>query len=363
MIDPSVQPVVQKQRRIPLNLSEKAENKIKDLLSQDIIESVPDDEPRTWVSPAVIAPKPGSDDIRFCVDIHMANKAIKHPYTQIPMMEDIVHKFQSAERFTKLDIKESYHQFVLSDSSRNITTFYGPDGLYRYKRLNYGTKSAQDILQIEMQKMLSDIPHQVNIADDILIGGTVEEHDKALEQVLSILKSNGITLNPKKCIFDAEEARFVGLVFTKDGTKPDAKNVKNLQEATRPSNKAELHSFLGMAGYSERFTPNFASIAQLLRKLLKEKTWHWDKVCQAAFEQLKSSLSEYSLLYHYVIGQDTELVVDASETGLGAVLVQRASKTEPFRPFMYKSCSLKNVFICTTIILKSNLVSTLVRFH
>ena len=101
----------------------------------------------------------------------MANKAIKCPYTQIPMMEDIVHKFQSAERFTKLDIKESYHQFVPSDSSRNITTFYGPDGLYRYKRLNYGTKSAQDILQIEMQKILSGIPHQVNIADDILIGG------------------------------------------------------------------------------------------------------------------------------------------------------------------------------------------------
>ena len=53
MIDRSVQPVVQKQRRIPLNLSEKAENKIKDLLSQDIIERVPDDEPCTWVSPAV----------------------------------------------------------------------------------------------------------------------------------------------------------------------------------------------------------------------------------------------------------------------------------------------------------------------
>ena len=142
--------------------------------------------------------------------------------------------------------------------------------------------------------------------------------------------------------FDAAEARFVGLVFTKDGAKPDAKNIKNLQEATRPSNKAELRSFLGMAGYSECFIPNFASIAQPLHKLLKEKTWHWDKVCQAAFEQLKSSLSEYSLLYHYVIGQDTELVVDASETGLGAVLVQRASKIEPFRPVMYKSRSLKD---------------------
>ena len=155
------------------------------------MERVPNDERCTWVSPAVLAPEPGSEDIRLC---RRANKAIKRPYTQIPSMEDIVHKLQGAERFTNLGIKESYHQFVLSDSLRNITTFHGPDG----KRLNYGTKSAQDILQIKMQKMFSGIPHQVNIAGCILIGGTVEEHDEALKQVLSILKSKGITLNPKK---------------------------------------------------------------------------------------------------------------------------------------------------------------------
>ena len=79
-------------------------------------------------------------------------------------------------------------------------------------------------------------------------------------------------------------------MFTKDGTKLDAKNKKNLQEATRPSNKAELRSFLGMAGYSEHVIPNFASIAQPLRKLLKDKSWYWYEVYQAAFKQLKSSL-------------------------------------------------------------------------
>ena len=42
------------------------------------------------------------------------------------------------------------------------------------------------------------IPHQVNIVDNILTGGTVEEHFEALEEVLSILKSKGITLKPKK---------------------------------------------------------------------------------------------------------------------------------------------------------------------
>ena len=171
MIDDSVTPVVQKQRRIPVNLSDRAESKIQDLLDQDIIERVPDNQPRSWVSPPVIAPKPDSNDIRFCIDMRMANKAIQRPYTQLPTMADIVNKFQGAERFIKLDLKEAYHQFVLDEQSRNITTFYGPDGLYPYKRLNYGTKSAQDILQLEMHKMLSGIPSQVNIADDILIGG------------------------------------------------------------------------------------------------------------------------------------------------------------------------------------------------
>ncbi|CAB4015455.1 Hypothetical predicted protein [Paramuricea clavata] len=109
MIDDSVTPVVQKQRRIPVNLSDRAESKIQDLLDQDIIERVPDNQPRSWVSPPVIAPKPDSNDIRFCIDMRMANKAIQRPYTQIATMADVVNKFQGAERFTKLDLKEAYH--------------------------------------------------------------------------------------------------------------------------------------------------------------------------------------------------------------------------------------------------------------
>jgi len=120
---------------------EKAESKLKELLKRDIIEKVPDNEPRTWVSPPVIAPKSGSEDIHFCIDMRKANQAIKRPYTQIPTVEDITHKFHGATTFSKLDLKEAYHQFELTPSSRDITTFYGPDGLYRYKRLNYGTKS------------------------------------------------------------------------------------------------------------------------------------------------------------------------------------------------------------------------------
>ena len=57
MIDDNVTPVVQKPRRIPFDLLDRAENKIHDLLDQDIIERVPDNQPRSWISPPVIAPK------------------------------------------------------------------------------------------------------------------------------------------------------------------------------------------------------------------------------------------------------------------------------------------------------------------
>ena len=195
MIDEAARPVVQRGRKIPYNLEKKAEEKLRDLLEQDIIERVPMDEPRTWVSPPVIALKPKSQQIRFCVDMRLVNKYIKRPNAKLPVTDDVVDKFHSATTFSKLDLKEAYHQFELDQESRHVTTFHGPDGLYRYKRLNYGTKSAQDILQNEMARILSGIPNQANVADDILIGGTEEEHDRTLDQVLKALNENNITVN------------------------------------------------------------------------------------------------------------------------------------------------------------------------
>ena len=342
MIDQTVTPIVQKPRRIPVNLQDKAEEKVSQLLEQNIIEPFPDNEPRTWVSPPVIAPKP-NNDIRFCIDMRLANKAVMRPFTQIPTMEDVTTKFSGAKRYSKLDLKEAYHQFELTPESRNITTFYGPDGLYRYKRLNFGTKSAQDILQIEMQHMLAGIPRQVNLADDILIGGTVDEHDESLQKVLDVLNKNGITVNKKKCLIDVEEVSFVGLVFNESGVKPDPKNVQNLKQVAAPKDMAELRSFLGMAGYSMAFIPNFSQTVHPLWELAQTKRWQWPEECQGAFEKLKAELSEQSLLNHYVPGRETEVIVDASLTGLGAVLVQRASRTEPYRAVVYKSRSLKEV--------------------
>ena len=303
LIDKSVEPVVQKCRPIPDNLREKAEKKIEKLIENDVVEMAPVDVPRTWVSPPHIAPKPGEDDVRFCKDMRMANTAIQRPYTQLPTIGDITSKFEGCTKYSKIDLKEAYHQFELDEQSRDITTFYGPNGLMRYKRLNYGTKSAQDHMQIELQRCLAGIPMQINISDDILIGGHGdEEHDEALAATLERIREKGLTVKVTKCIFDVNEVTFAGLVFNADGIRPAEKNVRNLKQAPMPTNKAELRSFLGLATYSERFIPSFATIVAPLRELLKEnKKWAWSQEHDKAFADVKNSLSTEALLHHYVV--------------------------------------------------------------
>ena len=124
--------------------------------------------------------------------------------------------------------------------------------------------------------------------------------------------------------------------------KPDPKHIKNLSEAAPQKTLSELHSFLGMAGYSMRFIPDFASMVHPLRQMLKSKKWDWNQECNEAFERLKKCLTEQTLLHHYIPSRETEVIVDASNTGLGAILTQKANKNEPFHAVAYKSRTLKD---------------------
>ena len=70
----------------------------------------------------------------------------------------------------------------LSPESQNITTFCTHLGLFHYKRLNYGTKTAAELFEHTLQQTLQAIKGVKNIADDIFVfGNTGEEYDRALE--------------------------------------------------------------------------------------------------------------------------------------------------------------------------------------
>ena len=168
----------------------------------------------------------------------------------------------------------------------------------------------------KVKKKISDINDVFNIHDDILTyGKTKSDHDRALRRLLQRLRNIGVTTNKKKCIIDTDRIDFFGMRFSEKGMEPNPRKIEALQQADTPSNVSELKSFLGMAKSMEK--------TEKLRKLLSSDTkWNWTEEHQHSFENLKSSLQEDSCSGCFETNAETKVIVDASPSGLGAMLLQ-----------------------------------------
>ncbi|XP_055590210.1 uncharacterized protein K02A2.6-like [Uranotaenia lowii] len=339
-IDTSVAPVCQHPRRPPIALLSKIEEKLTSLLVSDIIEPV--EGGCQWVSPLVTVVK-DNGDLRLCVDMRRANQAILRERHIMPTIEDFLPRFTSAKYFSRLDIKEAFHQVELKEESRYITTFITHMGLFRYKRLMYGIVVAPEIFQRILEQVLSRCKNTVNFIDDILVfGSTEEEHDAELKVVLSILKDREILLNQEKCLFKVNSLEFLGHTISSEGIRPSNRKVEALQRFRPPITAEEVRSFLGLVTYVGRFLPNLATITAPLRELTRSGIkFVWGTKQEESFMKIKNMISNVQQLYFFDNTFRTRLIADASPVALGAVLIQfeGSSDCEP-RPIAYASKSL-----------------------
>lgn len=265
-VDKSVPPVARKHSRVPFHLRDKVEKEIKKLEEQDIIEKVTG--PTEWVSRIVTPPKPKNpSEIRVCVDMREANKAVIRTRHVTPTIEELISDLNGATVFSKIDLRAGYHQLELEPESRPITTFSTHVGLFRYKRLVFGLNSAAEVFQHTIQQLIEGIPGARNVSDDIIVfGKDTAQHDKALDDTLKKLHGSGLTVNKEKCEFNKSEIEFFGFIFSASGLRPDPKKVQALHDMQKPQNASEVRSLIGMAQYSARFIDNFSTITEVTDK-------------------------------------------------------------------------------------------------
>ena len=244
-VDTSVKPVAQPVRRIPFGVREKVEKKLDELLTCGIIEEVPEG-PTSWVSPLVVVPKPDGD-VRIFVDMRRANQAIIRERQPIPTVK-VLQDLNGNTVFSRVDLKWGFHQILLAEESRHVTTFVTHRGLYRYTRLMFGVTSAPEKYQQIIRDVLCGCEGVINIADDLIIHGNgVEQHDERLFVVLNRLKEVGLTLNGDKCDFRLPRLTFFGHEVTQNGVEPSEEKVAAIRNADPPQNASEARSFLGLA--------------------------------------------------------------------------------------------------------------------
>ncbi|XP_055604348.1 uncharacterized protein K02A2.6-like [Uranotaenia lowii] len=320
-IDISVTPVAQHVRRVPIALRQKVEDQIQKLLHSGIIERVEEHSP--WVSPMVVVMK-DNGEVRLCIDMRRANTAIKREYHMIPTLDDLLSRLNGCCWFSRLDVKDAYHQVELDESCRYITTFITHLGMFRYTRLMFGICSASEHFQKIIEQILASCQNSFNYQDDIFVyAKSLAEHDAALDSVLKALEERRVVLNIKKCKFRVNETVFLGHHISGQGIRPSSEKVVAVENFRAPRTAEEVRSFLGLVGYVGRFIPDLATRTFDLRQLLvMGQKFEWLEKHDTAFRNLKNAVCRAPILGYFDNVRRTRIVTDASPVGLGAVLLQ-----------------------------------------
>ena len=249
----------------------------------------------------IVAVPKSDNTIQLCLDMRQANKAIQRERHVIPKIDDMLQDLHGARYFTKIDLREGYHQLMLHPESRPITAFATHKGIYQYKRLIYGVNSAFESFQKQIEQALTDCTGAKNISDDILIwGDTIEQLDNRFAKVLGRFNRLGLKINLKKCTFATQKLIFAGHHISPQGVSPDPNKVNIIQNAKTPSNVSEIKSFLGMINYSSQYIQNYSTISESLRRLTKKsESFTWGETQQAACDKLRSEITKSS--YHGIV--------------------------------------------------------------
>ena len=277
-----------------------------------------------WATPTFVQPKK-TGDVRILTDFRRLNAVLQRKPFPLPKISDLLQKLSGFKYATAIDLSMGYYHIPLDEASQELCTTILPWGKYRYLRLPMGIKNSPDIFQSIMIDLLGDLEYARTYIDDILIisNGTYEDHMAKLDEVLTRLEHAGFRANVRKCYFAQDEIEYLGYDLTRSGIKPQAKKVEAIIRLNPPRTKRQLRTFLGMVNfYRDMWHRRSHVLAPLTALISKDAKFKWEDKHQKAFDEMKRVISQETLLSFPDFNDEFHIYTDASDTQLGAVIMQ-----------------------------------------
>nr|XP_027118748.1 uncharacterized protein LOC113735992 [Coffea arabica] len=344
VLEDDAKPVRQAQRRLNPLMMEVVKKEILKLLDVGIIFAISDSP---WVSPVQVVPKKAGVTVeanqtgelvpvrkptgwRQCIDYRRLNAVTKKDHFPLPFIDQMVERLAGRAYYCFLDGFSGYFQIAIALEDQEKTTFTCPFGTFAYRRMPFGLCNAPATFQRCMVSIFSEYVEKIIevFMDDFSVYG--DSFDTCLDNLKLILIrciETNLVLNWKKCHFMVEHGIVLGHIVSSKGIEVDKAKIDIISALPYPASVREVRSFLGHAGFYRRFIKDFSKIgAPLFQLLQKDVAFEFDDKCERAFNKLKELLTSPPIIQPPDWNLPFEIMCDASDHAVGAVLGQRVGK-------------------------------------
>ncbi|GKB43637.1 reverse transcriptase domain-containing protein [Tanacetum coccineum] len=352
-------PAVQHQIRVNQKIYDVIKMEVEKLLDARLIYPISDSP---WVSPVHCIPKRGGFTVvendeneliltrlvtgwRVCIDYRKLNEATRKDHFPLPFMDQMLKRLAGNEYYCFLDGFSGYFQIPIDPYDQEKTTFTCPYGMFAYRRMPFGLCNASGTFQRCMMAIFYDMIEktmEVFMDDFLVFGNSFRNCISRVDKMLKRCEDTNLCLNWEKGYFMVKEGIVLGDKISKNRIEVDKAKVNVIVKLPHPTTVKGVRSFIGHAGFYRRFIKDFSKISRPMTHLLEKNTsFVFSNECIQAFEMLKKKLTEAPILIAPDLDLPFELMCDASDFAIGAVLGQRHEKH--CRPIHYASKTMNEV--------------------
>ena len=358
LLEEGYKPSTEAQRRLNPTMKEVVRKEVLKWLDTGVIYPISDN---AWVSPVQVVPKKGGTTVirtennillpsrtvtgwRICIDYRKLNKATRKDHFPLPFLDQMLDRLAGHEYYYFLDGYSGYNQISIAPEDQEKTTFTCPYGTFAFRRMPFGLCNAPGTFQRCMMAIFSDMVEKTIkiFMDDFSVLGN--SFDNCLENMRSVLvrcEETNLVLNWEKCHFTIQEGIVLGHRISARGIEVDRAKIEAIEKLPPPSSVKGIRRFLGHAGFYRQFIKDFSQIAKPLSNLLVQGIpFEFDSHCLHAFSVLKDKLVSTPIVVAPDWSFPFELMCDASDFAIGAVLGQKREKI--FQVIYYASRTLND---------------------
>ncbi len=285
--------------------------------------------------------------LRPCIDCPALNKITakyRYPLSLVPSTLEQLH---GARIFTNLDLRSAYNLIRIREGDEWKTAFVTPTGHYEYLVMPYGLVNAPSVFQGYTNEAFREYLHcfmLVYINDILMYSRNEAGHCLHIFEVLQRLREHQIYIKAEECMFHQASIRFLWYQISSQGIKMDEGKVEAIKTWPIPTTIKELQQFLGFSNSYRCFIHIYSSITAPLTNLLKDepKSLSWMPEATSTTKTLQKAFTSAPLLVHPDPQKSFIVEMDASTSGVGAVLSQQQGNPPQLHPCAFFSRKLSS---------------------